>query len=224
MTAAPALHVLGERLCWREEGIAGDRSCPRLPAVVHCRNCDEYSRIGRLLFEREAPATLARETAQMLAAPEHVAVHDTVSLLFFRLGQELFALKSTVLQEVTGAKPIHRLPSRPGPIFLGLVNINGELLPCVSAAAALGLETVAAGPTAHQRMIVIGSSGNRFVFPADEVLAVRRIAAAEFQTPPATVANAPTAKSAAVLVMDGREVALLDEVRFLDALGRSLNP
>jgi chemotaxis-related protein WspD len=224
MSTAPALQVLGQQLCWREIGVRGDRSCPKLPEVVHCRNCDEYSRIGRLLFEREAPATLARETAQLLAAPETTTVRDAVSLLFFRLGQEFFALKSTVLQEVTGTKPVHRLPSRPGPVFLGLVNINGELLPCVSASAALGLETPPAGPSARARMIVVGNSGNRFVFPADEVLAVRRIATADFQPPPATVANAPAAKSTAVVRLEGREVAVLDETRLLDALARSLNP
>jgi len=224
MSTATALSVLGERLCWREIGVAGDRSCPKLPEVVHCRNCDEYSRIGRLLFEREAPATLARETAADLAAPEHVAVRDTVSLIFFRLGEESFALKSTVLQEVTATKPVHRLPSRPGPVFLGLVNINGELLPCVSASAALGLEAAPAGPAARGRMIVVGHSGNRFVFPADEVMAVRRIAASDFQPPPATIANAPAAKSTAVVRLEGREVAVLDETRLLDSLARSLNP
>jgi chemotaxis-related protein WspD len=224
MSTAPILQVLREQLCWRDIGVGGDRSCPKLPEVVHCRNCDEYSRIGRLLFEREAPAGLARETAELLAAPEHTAVRDAVSLLFFRLGQESFALKSTVLQEVTGTKPVHRLPSRPGPVFLGLVNINGELLPCVSASAALGLEASPAGPAARARMIVLGHSGNRFVFPADEVLAVRRIATADFQPPPATVANAPAAKSTAVVRLEGREVAVLDETRLLDALARSLNP
>jgi chemotaxis-related protein WspD len=224
MSTAPALQVLGQQLCWREIGVRGDRSCPKLPEVVHCRNCDEYSRIGRLLFEREAPASLARETAELLAAPEHVAVRDAVSLLFFRLGQEAFALKTTVLQEVTNPKPVHRLPSRPGPVFLGLVNINGELLPCVSASAALGLDTAAAGPATHPRMIVVGQSGNRFVFPADEVFTVRPVQTSEFQPPPATVANAPAAKSVAVIRLEGREVALLDEVRLLEALGRSLNP
>jgi len=224
MSAAPILKVLRERLCWREEGVAGDRTCPRLPEVIHCRNCGEYSRIGRLLFEREAPAALARETAASLAAPEHVAVRDAVSLLFFRLGQESFALKTTVLQEVTSPKPVHRLPSRPGPVFLGLVNINGELLPCVSASAALGLDTSAPATASHPRMIVVGKSGNRFVFPADEVFTVRPVQTSEFEPPPATVANAPAAKSTAVIRLEGREVALLDDVRLLEALGRSLNP
>jgi chemotaxis signal transduction protein len=73
-------------------------------------------------------------------------------------------------------------------------------------------------------MIVLGHSGNRFVFPADEVLAVRRIATADFQPAPATVANAPAAKSTAVVRLEGREVAVLDETRLLDALARSLNP
>src|SRR5436305_2082413 len=102
MSTAPVLQILREQLCWREIGVAGDRSCPKLPEVVHCRN--------------------------------------------------------------------------------------------------------------------------RVVFPADDVLAVRRIASADVQPPPATVANAPAAKSTAVVCLEGREVAVLDEIRLLDALARSLNP
>jgi chemotaxis-related protein WspD len=211
-----------ERLCWREEGVAGDRSCPKLPAVVHCRNCSEYSRIGRLLFEREAPPGMARETMELLERPEQEAPGESISVMLFRLGPEYFALKTTLFQEVTAPHPVHRLPFRPGPIFLGLVNVNGELLPCVSAAAALGVEA-SAEASESPRMLVIGHAGNRFAFMVDEALAVSRVPLSELHPPPATVANAPAARSASVFRRGDRDVALVDEDRLLDALGRSLH-
>jgi chemotaxis-related protein WspD len=223
MSSGPQMTILGERLCWREEGVLGDRSCPRLPAVVHCRNCSEYSRIGRLLFEREAPPDLARETAETLASPEQEAAGESLSLFVFRLGTELFALKTTLLQEVTAPLPVHRVPFRSGTVFLGLVNVNGELLPCVSAAAALGLENSPEGAF-RPRLVVVGRAGNRFAFQVDEAIAIRRVPLADLQSPPATVANAPAAKSSSVFRVDGTEVAVIDETRVLETVSRSLNP
>ena len=222
-TGAKTLPVLVDRLCWREEGIAGRGDCPRLAEVIHCRNCPEYARIGRMLFERAAPEDLGRETAELLAIPEQEAVGETVSLLVFRLGEERFALKAVLFQEVAPARPVHRIPLRRGPVLLGLVNVSGELLPCVSAAAALGLP---AGPPKHglkTRLCVIGRPENRFAFFVDEALAIRRVPAQEFHAPPATVANAPAAKSAALFHLDGKEIAVLDEERVLESLSRSLH-
>jgi len=54
--------------CWREIGIAGNGTCERLPEMIHCRNCAEYSRGGRELFDRPASPELLEEWNAALAA------------------------------------------------------------------------------------------------------------------------------------------------------------
>ena len=61
-------HTCRQVTCWREIGIAGDRSCELLSDYVHCRNCPQYSNLGRTLFDREMPGDYRREVSEELAA------------------------------------------------------------------------------------------------------------------------------------------------------------
>ena len=45
--------------CYKTTGVFGDGTCSRLPGLIHCRNCAEYARAGRQLFDRPlAPGEL----------------------------------------------------------------------------------------------------------------------------------------------------------------------
>lgn len=63
-----------------------------------------------------------------------------LSFVVFRIGPELFALPTQVLHEVAESRGIHSLPHRRHSVVLGLVNIRGELLICVSVGRLLGLD------------------------------------------------------------------------------------
>ena len=41
--------------CWRIVGVSGDRTCPELATVIHCRNCPVLTEAARTFFERTAP-------------------------------------------------------------------------------------------------------------------------------------------------------------------------
>jgi len=52
--------------CWKEIGVLGDCSCPKLFELVHCRNCKEYNKAGRRLFDREVSEDILKEWTENL--------------------------------------------------------------------------------------------------------------------------------------------------------------
>jgi chemotaxis-related protein WspD len=210
-------------MCWREIGIAGDRSCEVLSRYVHCRNCPEYSNLGRTLFDREMPEDYRREVSQELAAAATASAADTVSVVVFRIGSEWFALRTVVFHEIAASQRAYVVPFRSAGVLAGIVNVNGELLLCVSLQAALGVpaeeKTELGG---KPRLCVVGTGRERFAFGVNEILGVRRVSRASLQTVPVTLAKSPSAQTAWCFELEGRNVGLLDEKKFFNSLDRSL--
>ena len=212
--------------CWKESGIFGDKSCPELATLTHCRHCRVYTQAGRRLLDREPPPGYRQEWTQRLASPKE-KVEETLSALVFRLGGELFALKTVFFQEAAEAALPHSIPLRSGEVFKGIVNINGELILSMSVAALLGItseDVETAGRKVYPRLVVVAREGQRFAFPADEVLGVRRFPLAAMQELPATVAKSVQAVTAGIIPWEGRKVGLISEEKFFAALTRSLAP
>lgn len=208
--------------CW-DIGMTGDRSCEALSRFVHCRNCPEYSNLGRALFDREMTAEYRREVSQALSQAAAAPVKDAVSVMVFRVGSEWLAIKTNIFQEIVPAQRIYVLPFRSGGVLAGLVNVNGELLLCVSLQAALGLPSGAGTERrAKSRMCVVGTGRERFAFCVNEVLGVRRVPRAGLRTVPVTLVKSPSAQTAWCFDLDGLNVGLIDERKFFNFLDRSL--
>ncbi|MCA1993615.1 MAG: chemotaxis protein CheW [Coleofasciculus sp. S288] len=206
--------------CWKKIGVAGDRSCPELKGIIHCRNCPVYSAAGRSLLEREAPQDYLEEWTNLLstsgAATQRLAPRGTISLGVFRLEREWLALPAHLFKEVTPTCVIHTLPHRSNSIFLGLVNIRGEIQMCVSLKALLGLETADANsqsisPVVYERRVVVDKEGSRWVFPVDEIYGIHRIHANELRNVPATVSKVPETYTKGIIKWRDRNVSYLDE-------------
>ncbi len=214
--------------CWKEIGVFGDFSCPRLSDLVHCRNCFEYNTAGRSLLDREVPPEFLEESTKSLAGAKETEVPDAVSLIVFRTNNEWLALKTICMQETTNARPVHQVPFRTNNIFRGIVNINGELLLCVSLSDLIETDEVKGedgeqdGHTVYSRMLVISQDGERYVFPVDEVLGVRRISLSDLQDPAITMAKSPSNVVAGIFNLEERKIGLLDEDKLIRALKRSL--
>ena len=210
-------------MCWREIGIAGDQSCELLSRYVHCRNCPQYSNLGRTLFDREMPDDYRREISEELAAATTPPTADTVSVVVFRIGLEWFALRTIVFHEIAVSQKTYIVPFRSRGVLAGMVNVNGELLLCVSLQAALGLP---AGEKAElggkPRLCVVGTGRERFAFSTNEVLGVRRVSRASLRTVPVTLAKSPSAQTVWCFELEGRNVGLIDEKKFFNSLDRSL--
>lgn len=217
-----------DRACWKEIGTFGDRSCPELGALAHCRNCPVYSAAGRRLLDRELPEGYRQEWTERLANQKDAGKVETVSLIVFRLREELLALKTVFFQEAAEAAVPHSIPLRTGEVFKGVVNVNGELILCVSVAALLGMTGEERdGATDHKiypRLVVVSREGQRFAFPADEVLGVHRFSLTVLQELPATASRSVRALTAGILPWHDRTVGLLEEEKLFAALSRSLTP
>lgn len=212
--------------CWNRIGVRGDRSCPELQRHVHCRNCPVHSTSAKQLLQREAPAGyLADATAHYASEPRRDAADR--SALVFRIGPEWLALPCSLLDEVAESRPQHPLPHRRSGALLGIVNVRGELLVCVSIALVLETGTHAPEPGASRRaatarLLVLRHEGGRFACPVDEVHGVLRFDPQLLQSLPSTVSKAAARYTQAVLPWGQRSVGVLDEQLLLYTLGRSL--
>lgn len=211
--------------CWQERGIWGDGSCPELEGLVHCRHCPVYTAAGRQRLDRALPEGYLEERTAVMAQQKEMARSGTLSVMVFRLAEEKFALKTVFFQEASEMSPVHTLPLRVNRVFRGVVNINGELLLCVSVTDLLDLTSETRDDAPRKvcnRMMVVSREGHRFVFPVDEILGVHRIVPEDLKEVPATLSRSARGLTRGIFALEGRHVGLLDEDLFFAALGRSL--
>ena len=215
--------------CWNRIGVAGDRSCPELSVHVHCRNCTVYSRAASRLLERPVPPEHLATWTSHLAAPRASDSSARSSLFVFRLGAEWHALPTHVLEQVVELRPVHSLPHRIDGVVLGVVNVRGELLVCVSLPRVLGAESSNAESTTerkgkvHARMLVLGREASRFVVAVDEVHGTHEVRSSELVAPPATTRKASVTFTSAAFTWNAQCVGCLDDALLFRALQRSLS-
>jgi chemotaxis-related protein WspD len=211
--------------CWNHIGVEGDRSCDRLVAVLHCRNCSVYSTAGRRLLEREVPTSDIAESTQAIASKSTIdrlrSNEETLSLILFRLGSERFALSVRSLQEVIHPAAVHTLPHRTRESFLGLVSIRGEILLCASLRQFLGLDAANNVRPDLQRMLVVGADHRKWVFPIDEVDGIYRFSLSDIREAPIVIAKANT-YTQGIVEWNTEKVSYLDAELLFERLDREL--
>jgi chemotaxis-related protein WspD len=211
--------------CWNQIGVHGDSTCPELQKFIRCRNCPVYANAAVQVLDRPLLSQYRKEWTEHFAQPRQLTAPAKASALVFRIGEEWLGLGTQAFQEVAERRPVHSLPHRQRGIVLGLVNIRGELLICVSLGHLLGLEGPPRGPgvcRTYDRLLVTGWDGNRLVFPADEVRGIHRFQVSELREPPATLTKSNLSYTQGLLSCAGRTVGLLDAQRLFSSLNRSL--
>jgi chemotaxis-related protein WspD len=215
---------LGLDDCWRRIGVVGDRSCGELARHVHCRNCAVYAQAAQRSLQRPVDPAYRDAWARELAPPEPPPAATDAAAMVFRIGAEWLAVPLALASKVAPAAPVHRLPHRGGGALLGVVNVDGRVLPAVSLAPLLG---IAADPTAaaaipgsgrhaFERLLVLAFQGRRIAVPVAEVHGVLRYAAASVRPPAATVGQAAPCAGmiagviAGVIADEAIEAGLLD--------------
>jgi chemotaxis-related protein WspD len=208
--------------CWNRIGIHGDRSCPLLDEHIHCRNCSVYAAAATRLLDRYA---LAQQERVSVYSGEYIESVATRSVVVFRLGEEWLGLATRCLVEIATVKAIHSLPHQRSRALLGVANVRGALVACISFVDLLGLDVTGA-PTASirvtPRMLIISAGGGPVVVPVDEVDGIHAIEAGllDQASMPAQSSNARF--TLGVLQWKGRSLRLLDEGQLLSAVNRSL--
>jgi chemotaxis-related protein WspD len=212
--------------CWNKIGVYGNASCSELRQFVHCRNCPVYSTAGLRLLDRPLPEQYRSAWTRHFAQEKRIAASGNTSAVLFRISAEWFALPTRALQEVAEQRRIHSLPHRRHGVVLGLANVRGELLVCVSLGHLLSLEGIPpreALRATHHRLLVANWEGTRVAFPVDEVQGTHRFQLQELTPPPATVAKANPAFTQGIFRWKERAIGFLNVDLLLPALNRSLS-
>lgn len=208
--------------CWNRIGVEGDRTCEELMQVTHCHNCPVYAESGRLLLEREVPIDYIQEWTSSIAdrgsALSVRSTEEMLSLILFRLGKERFAISVRSLQEVIRPTQISPLPHRSDRLFLGLTSIRGEILLCASLREFLNLEPTA--PSEDERMIIVGTTQRKWVFPVDQVFGIERYPLGEIQDPPVVLLKTNAAYTQGILTWKEQKVNYLNAELLIDTLDR----
>jgi chemotaxis-related protein WspD len=220
--------------CWNRIGVHGDRSCTELKRHIHCRNCPVFAAAARALLDVPAPAGSKQIATEHFARPEqadpeYAVSADMESVIVFRLGAEWHAIRTAACLEITDLRPIHSLPHRRNGAVLGVANVRGALLVCISLARILGV-TALPDPTPTQsrrraavpRLLVARGTGGTVVFPVDEVQGMERFRARDLKDVPATVAQAKAAYTRGLIPLNDKRVGLLDEQRLFHAVKQAL--
>jgi len=220
--------------CWNRIGIRGDASCLELKQYVHCRNCPVYADAAARLLDAPSPEGYLSQWTDLYARAKADAGHDRdgLSLFLFRVETEWLALPAEAVREVVSLRPVHSLPRRGNGAVLGLVNVRGKLLACLSLGWVLGLDRAPELPAQAQtreeerletrRLLVIDVPGGPLSFPVEEVHGILHSQGGALQEVPATVAGAATAYIRSILPWEGRSVGCLDGPLLFGALNRSL--
>jgi chemotaxis-related protein WspD len=209
--------------CWNRIGVKGDRSCPKLREVIHCHNCEVFADAARAFLDRAAPDGYLSEITESLSRSGDLKPAESVSVVVFEVGDQLLAIDTKAVVEVTSPRRAHRIGHRNGRIFSGIVNIHGQLELCCSLSGLLQIEA-AAGDAAPggARMLLVEHAGLRWSFEVEAVHGVHRFEAEAVSPIPATSQQGAGSYMQSVLSFGERRAGQLDLDKTFRALESSL--
>ncbi|RMV21068.1 CheW domain protein WspD [Pseudomonas savastanoi] len=111
--------------------------------------------------------------------------------------------------------------------MLGVANVRGALVACISLVELLGLDSNAASDQSVSarvvpRMLIVAAEGGPVVVPVDEVDGIHAIDERELEAASAFGTHANARFTRGVLQWKGRSLRWLDEEELLSAVHRSL--
>lgn len=214
----------GVNACWKATGVFGDGSCPELRRVVHCRNCPVFAEAGASFLDRPLPRDYRKEWTDHFSRSREPETPGNVSAVVFRILQEWFALPTAALLEIAELRTIHSLPHRRSGVVLGVANVRGELLVCVSLVHAFDMRSQPPDDArhAHHRLLVASWNGDRFGFPVHDVAGTERFQMQDVRPPPAGQARPEQPFTKGLVRWQRWSVSLLDPDLLFPALNERL--
>lgn len=215
--------------CWNTIGVWSENlpTCEKLREVIHCRNCNEYIRIGRDVFEKEIPENYISQWTREYAEHQLRKRSKTESVIIFRIANEWLGFPTKYFDEIVESKKIQRVPHYSGKVLLGIINVRGQIRLCFSLRKILGvtkeIDSNQVAGNAIQRNIVVQFEEDSYVFPVDEIQGVYRYEKQEMQAIP-TAVNAGISESVdGILRLADKHVSCLNPYRIQGLIEASLN-
>jgi chemotaxis-related protein WspD len=122
---------------------------------------------------------------------------------------------------------IHYVPSRTNEFFHGIINVNGELLMCISLAKFLNLPAVASevqenNSKIFKNLLIIFNKNNRYAFPIDEFFGVTSLSNDEMTEPPLTVAKAENTITDSMVNYKSKTIAIINETKLFTVINKKV--
>ncbi|MDF2576963.1 MAG: chemotaxis signal transduction protein [Chlamydiales bacterium] len=222
--------VYDSNRCWNEIGVWSHSTptCPKLQEYIHCHNCPVFIKSGRSLFQRPHPIGYLEEWSSILTQPkkEIRESSSTLPLLVFRVESNWFGLSPLCFKEIVDLRTIQPVPHRSNQVFLGLVNIHGQLQLCISLSGLFQIPPATNNTyRSYPRLIVIQYEKEIWSFIADEIIGIERFAQSSLKPAPI-----PTPQSTTLCEVVqwshshyGRiDIGILDEQRFFKLLHKQM--
>jgi chemotaxis-related protein WspD len=214
--------------CWRTIGTRGDQTCPKLKEYLRCMNCPVYHDKAQALLER-LPAHMGDDVAVDLDTAHAELLSSTdvdrFNVLVFRLEGEWLALPTRTLDEVSELRGVHPVPHRRRGALLGLVNVRGVLIPCVSLARLLSLPADTSDRSAllnRGRMLIFKDGARQIAIPVDAVDGIHAIRRQAVVPAPATLSAGTQSVATGVADCGQHRAGLIDPERLQQALAGAI--
>jgi chemotaxis-related protein WspD len=163
-----------------------------------------------LLLDREVPQDYLEERSKILKQKiEEKESESLSSVVVFRLSGEWYALNTDCFKEIKENQPIHSIPHRSSPSFLGITNVRGRLKFCISLHKLFGISSKAVKEMKHAASVQI--EGLDWVFPLDEIKGVYSFSLTELENLPSRSKEGAVDYCKGLFIWDGHHVALIDE-------------
>lgn len=216
----------GEK-CWETVGVFGAGICEFLDNYHHCKNCPVYALGGRHLLEREISPELIHEWTSIISLPKESESSNKISVVIFRIADEWLGLNTNIFQEAVVARYVHYVPGRSNDYFHGIINVNGELLMCISLAKFLNLPHVmpksdTGKERIYKNILIIFDKNYRYAFPADEFFGVASLPKEDLLQPPLTVSKADNTITNAIISHNNKSVSVIDESKLFNLINRKV--
>jgi chemotaxis-related protein WspD len=206
--------------CWMKIGVFGSGECELLQEYSHCRHCSEYSLKSRAIFDRKIPEEFKEEWTKYFNQARKKNVDETVSLVVFKVGNEWFALKTDFFREAVAFNAIHRIPSRTNDYFIGITNIHGELVMCISMTGLLGMDHPE--NSQYKSLIVMNYENTTLALPVSEYLGVVNAAIKDFENAPISIKKNNASLTSKVFKINEKQVGMIDAEKFIELVQKKL--
>ncbi|MDH5301896.1 MAG: chemotaxis protein CheW [Gammaproteobacteria bacterium] len=110
----------------------------------------------------------------LTATGDELVSHGDASLLPLRLGSTWIGIATEQVHLISQIAEVHRVPFRSNECVLGVVAVQGEVMPCISLSALLGVARDEKNqrrntPGRYERMVVLNYGTLRVATAVDEV-------------------------------------------------------
>ncbi len=167
-----------------------------------------------------------RDWAEHFRAPETAGEKADASAIVFRIGAEWLALPTALCARVAPQALPHRLPHRAARGLRGIVNVGGQLYPCVDLAELLGIDTgggaARAGRHTFARLLLIRWEEQSYALPVPDLHGIVRYAGSRVLPPAATINKGVQRFLSGVLPERDMQIGLLDTGLVGHQLARTL--